>query len=344
MGNKTSAPDVSSDKSFRVLFHKLQNVDESTAEMIKTANMNINYDELASLPDSAFAWPEFKKYAMHTKDHAALSLIYAQGEKLPSDVTERLEKAASLYGIDIKTKPITKTAAAHDVPSFSPSDHLVVSNDKHGGMCKIASAQDITYGIEFVVRNRKHLPIEKLAHANKVLCEKAQQFGTAVPIHVSQSAGLTQCDREKLAEWVETRACLTSNEKCKKSFEKLAQAIAGKGGQFATRNTLIKTASVIANLDKEANLTRHYFLKLPDPMQTVFNTTKIAEENLYFGGQNVPFSKFLETDPDIYAQVLGDDVVEEITTDGILDAAKLRDILVTLPADLQVALLPHVLG
>ena len=82
---------------------------------------------------------------------------------------------------------------------------------------------------------------------------------------------------------------------------------------------------------------------LPDPMMTVFNTEKLAEESLYFGGQNIPFSKFLQTDSDIYAQVLGDDIVDEISTDGSIDAVKLRDVLVTLPADLQVALAPFVL-
>ena len=343
----TSAPDASTDKSLRVLFHKLQEVDPSTSEMIKTANVSIDYDELDKLPDTAFAWPEFRKYAMHTKHHAVISSVYALGATLPNEVTDRLEKAAAMYGIDVRPKDstLTKTAST-DEPSFSPSDHLIVDHDGKGGMCKVASAQDVKLGIEFITRNRKMLSVEKIAHAHKVIYDKSQQLGLDVPSHVSQAAGLTVCDREKLAEWVETRACLVKdkNSKCAEAYEKLASAINGKGGHYATRNTLLKTASVIANLDQEAGLTSHYFTKLPDPMQTVFNTTKVAEESLYFGGQNVPFSKFLETDPDIYAQVLGDDVIEEITTDGILDAAKLRDVLVTLPADLQVALVPFVLG
>lgn len=328
-----SASDVSSDKSFKVLHQKLQNFTESASDFIKTAS--IDYDELHGLPESAFAWPEFRKYAMHNKEHAALSLVYAQGEKLPKDVTDRLEKAAALYGIDLKEKPaepITKTAA-----EVNTSEYLLPEQN----MCKVASANDVQLGIEFLTRNKKYLGVEKTAHANKVLCQKAHEFGVSIPKHLYQSAGLTECNLEKMAEWVETRAMLTKGAHSE-SFTKLAKAIS-ENKESTSRETLLKVASTIATLDQAAGLTKEYYTKLPDPMMTVFNTEKLAEESLYFGGQNIPFSKFLQTDSDIYAQVLGDDIVDEISTDGSIDAVKLRDVLVTLPADLQVALAPFVL-
>ena len=333
-------PDIQSDKSFKVLHEKLQDFSDSTVEMIKTANVNVDYEELNKLPDSAFAWPEFRKYAMHTKDHATVSLVYAQSENVPAEVTERLEKAASLYDISLENKPLEKVAS---VKEYNRNEYLIPNDEEQTGMCKVASEQDVHHGIRMITRNRKFLGIEKLAHANKVLCEKARQYQMDLDPSVAQSAGLTQCNLEKVAEWVEVRAMLAKEQETKDSFTKLANTLK-VAPPSTTRETLLKVASTIANLDEQAELTSSYFTKLPDPMLTVFNTTKLAEETLYFGGQNVPFSKFLETDTDVYAQVLGDDVVEEITTDGILDAVKLRDILVTLPADLQVALLPHVLG
>ena len=69
-------------------------------EVSKTAN--IAHDEFAKLADTAFAWPGQRKFPIHSKEHAALSIGYRKlaNEKVPPFVDAELEKAASMYDID----------------------------------------------------------------------------------------------------------------------------------------------------------------------------------------------------------------------------------------------------
>lgn len=329
-----SISDVQSDVSFKVFHNKLQGFTEDAREFIKTAS--IDYDELSSLPTTAFAWPEMRKFAMHNKEHAALSMIYSHGESVPSHVTQNLEKAASLYDISLKEVPLTKVASSNTTPIVS-GDYLLPQEK----MCKVASASDIELGVEFLKRNGQFMGVMKLAHANKVLCKKASELNVNIPMKVYKEAGLVKCNLEKLGEWLETRAVVAKETKHKVGYEKLAQVVSPSSKEPITRNTLLKVATTIAILDEDSGISSKYRNGIETPMSSVFNTEKVAEETMYFGGQNIPVSSFAKLDEDIYSQVLGDDVVNEITTDGNIDYAKVMDIMHTLPADLQQALVPY---
>lgn len=332
----TPISDVQSDKRFIVLHSKMQDFTQNASEFIKTAE--ISYDDMAELPVTAFAWPEMRKFAMHNKEHTALSLIYAHGEEVPSHVTSNLEKAAALYEIKLEEKPLSKIASTQET-SIVRDDYLLPDE----GMCKVASIGDIELGIEFLRRNSQSMGIMSMAHANKVLCKKASELKVELPVKVYQEAGLTKCNLEKLGEWLETRAVVAKNPKHKEAYTKLANVVDPKSKEPITRSTLLKVATTIAIVDEESGLARKYRSGIETPMSSVFNTEKVAEETVYFGGHNLPLSNFVKVNADVYAQVLGDDVLDEITTEGQLDEAKLMDILTTLPADLQQALLPYVL-
>jgi hypothetical protein len=278
-----------------------------------------------------------RKYAMHTKGHAALSLIYAEGEDLPKEVAQKLEKAAALYEIELPRKTITKTASKKT--SFLKDDYLLPEQK----MCKVASAGDVKLGLEFLKRNSGSLDVMSAAHANKVLCKKAQDFEVEVPVSVYQEAGLTMCNLEKLGEWLETRALVAKEPKYKEAYTKLASVLDPKSKEPITRETLLKVATTIAVVDEEAGMVPHYNKRIATPMGSVFNTEKIAEETMYFGGVNIPSSQFAKLNEDVYAKVLGDDVLEEIMTDGSMDSDKVMDIMRTLPADLQQALVPYLM-
>lgn len=327
--------DVQSDKSFKVLFNKIQDFQEGTADFIKTAQ--INYDELGSLPDTAFAWPEMRKLAMHTKEHTALSLIYANGENIPSHVKQTLEKAAALYDISLQEKDFSKTASSNETP-FIDDDYLIPERK----MCKVASVNDIELGVEFLKRNSKSLDVMSLAHANKVLCKKASENEYTLPIRVHQEAGLVLCNLEKLAEWLETRSLIAKEQKHKDGYTKLASVVSPESKEPITRNSLIKVATTIAILDEASGIDSKYHRGIETPMCSVFNTEKVAEETIVFGGTNVPLSNFARVNMDVYSKILGDDILEEITTDGELDHSKLMDVMQTLPADLQQTLAPYV--
>jgi len=333
----TKISDIQSDKSFKVLFNKLQDFTSEATELIKTAG--VNYDELAELPSTAFAWPEMRKFAMHNKEHAAISMIYAHDEEIPEHVKSNLEKAAALYEINLEELPLNKVASEEEVP-FNEDDYLLPER----AMCKVASANDIKLSVDFLERNGRVMDVMALAHANKVLCKKASEFDVKLPTKVYQEAGLTKCNLEKLAEWLEVRTLESSEQKHKEAYTKLAEVLSPSNNVPVTRSSLLKVATTIAIVDEESGIASKYKRGIATPMASVFNTEKIAEETIYFAGHNVPVANFMKVNEDVYANILGDDVLPEITSNGVIDDEKLMDIITTLPADIQQALLPYVLS
>ncbi len=335
MKNTNTIVDVQNDKSFYTLHQNLQNFSPEATTLIKTAS--VDYDQLEQLPTTAFAWPEMRKFAMHTKEHTALSMIYAHEQDVPAVVHGALEKAASLYNIELKELPVEKTASLKT--SFDSNDYLIPEK----GLCKIASSDDIELGVEFLKRNQKYMDVMASAHANKVLYKKASALKVELPAHINQEAGMTMCKIATLTEWLETRAYVAKETKHKEAFTKLAQVLVDEHRELNSREVMLKVATTIAILDVEAGLSDKYHKSLATPMQTVFNSTKLAEETIYFGGKMLPLSSFMKLSPEQYSDVLGDDSIGEITDEsGALDENKLRDILPTIPADLQMALLSSI--
>ena len=325
--------DQNTDRSFRTLVAKLSDFGPDAREFVKTAA--VDYDELAALPDQAFAWEEKRMFPIHSPEHAGLSLIYAAGEDLPERVCARLEKAASLY--EIEFEPLEKVAAEE---VEDPATYLIPQ--KRFG--KVDSAETVKEGEDFYYRNYKKMDLETRTHAAVTLVKQASYHEVSISTTLRQQAGLTEVDRVKLAEWLEVRRNLSESPAVKEGFNKLASFVEDKK-QFshASRKDLIKLAETIGTLDLKEGLEKRYDHTLPDPMMTVFNTQKTAgEETITLAGKNVPVSKLSRLDPESYGDVLGADLVPEITEkDGSLDTQALVTILKTLPADLQVILVKN---
>ena len=120
--------DQYSDKSFRVLYRKLQDYPGETRDLIKTAS--IDYEEAEKLPATAFAWPEMRKFAVHDSAHAALSKVYASGENVPSYVTNNIDKALDLYNVQMPEleKVITQLKEFADL-GFYNKDFVTANYD-----------------------------------------------------------------------------------------------------------------------------------------------------------------------------------------------------------------------
>jgi hypothetical protein len=92
-------------------------------------------------------------------------------------------------------------------------------------------------------------------------------------------------------------------------------------------------------VDKLAGLGKHYDKKIPDPIQTVFNTEKLAEEMIDLGGgREVALSKLAALPSTFWEDVIGADMAKEVTTGGNVDASKLAAVIPTLPLDLKIIL------
>jgi hypothetical protein len=323
--------DQFTDKGLRVLAAKIRSFGPEMREMLKTAE--IDYDDQEALPASSFAWPEERRFAIHTPEHAALSSVYAHGEDLPAHVRAHIEKAAELH--EVPHSQIEKVAETHvDADDFSS---YLIPQRRFG---KIENSGHVKEAEELFSNNYKKLDLITRANAAATLVKHARLHQVKIKPALYKHAGLTQTNTRVMGEWLEVRSNLSKEASHKQAFTKLAAFVQDKNSfARASRGDLIKLAETISALDEKADLVKRYDRDLPDAMLTVFNTTKTAEETIKLASKDVPISKLCSFDPKDYGDALGEDIVEEISDkSGNIKEAELMDILKTLPADLQTVL------
>jgi NTP pyrophosphatase (non-canonical NTP hydrolase) len=152
-------------------------------------------------------------------------------------------------------------------------------------------------------------------------------------------AGMTVCTTKTAMDWIAARSAATKEPMFQEAYEKLASALNGRGEEIHDRNELIELVQVIADLDKRASIDHLYDKRLPDPLQTVFNSDKLAEEMVDVAGRSISLAKLAQMPATFWGDIVGDDMVREFSDKtGAVDSNRLRDVLQTLPLDLKIVL------
>lgn len=291
---------------------------------------DVEPSEAESLPDTAFAWPEKRAYPIHSREHAILSRAYrdAAGGPLPLHVDQAIKEACEVYGVDDALFDREKVAQA---PRDDSSDYLLpdarrllvteASHVKTAEARLIADAGKLTPGSRMLASSR--------------LVEKAAMLGVTVKDITRKMAGLTVTSTSQLADWLEARVEAAPTP-YKDGYQKLANEARRLPAELRHRDTQMKIAMALEELDEAAGLDRHWGRRLPDPMATVFNTEKAAGPGVMLAGRFVPMERMAAYPSSFYADVLGDDIVREAADlTGHLDVHKLAAVLGTLPMDMQ---------
>lgn len=295
-------------------------------EMIKQASFETT--EVENLPSSAFAWEAERRFPTYTKADTVASILYrTKCAFVPECVDQRLADAAKIYDLDMTLVAGEKVAGEQQEPStfvFPEEERLPLNTP---AQIKIAE--------HVLTRDFERLPIEKRADAFVKLAAAAEAQDVELTPLARKLAGLTICSRDKLINWVEARAT-ASESPCREIFDKLATDLRRADEHIDTRKDLIKLASTIHTLDEKAGLTKHYDRKLPDALQTVFNTEKTAEPTCDVAGKRVACSQLMN----LPNQVWDDVDVPELAK--IAEVTEFKQIFDTLPIDLKIALKAYV--
>ena len=276
----------------------------------------------SGLPNTCFADTANRKYRIDSPANAYESMSYAiKTAGVEPHVIGRIKKALDLYGVEPPVPELTKEAAA-----FEEVVYVLPEYNK----LPVKTAADIKLAEDAVLRNRSKLKTTTLANACNRLVKLAGKNGMEVSPDTMQLAGLTQCDVEKTASWIEARGNITNN----RTFYKLADRVRGPGGP-TSRADLVKLSSAVDQLDRKFGLDRYYNKKLPDPLQTVFSTKIAMSAVVDMGSCSMPLSTLAKLPVSFYSDVLGDDVADEITKDGKVDEGLLAEIVPTLPKDMK---------
>lgn len=323
MSNKTVV-DQFSDSSFRVLAERIREVPEFEP-LIKSAHLNM--EEHAALPSSAFAWSDQRMFPLHTPEQAALSYLYASEKTagVPSEVIEALENALDLYGVKVPARR-EKVAAAQEV---SPDEYLLPERRRW----RVTDAATVKMAEEALRAHKGDLALEERVEAAERLIKKAGVYGVKVAGDVYQTAGRVVSDLETVRHWVESRAA-HAPEDVASAYTKLANDLSRVAPVSGDRDALLKLAGALAELDKAAGFDASPSARFYDPLSTVFNTEKRAEQTIELAGRNVSLSKLAALPETMYADCFGDDVLPEIKTGAALDAEKIAAVIPTMPSDL----------
>lgn len=318
------------DPAFSLLYNLLHE-NPQAADFVKTAS--IDEEKAAALPDTAFAWPDRRMFPIDTPQNTVMSWLYREKcAAVPAEVDANLRKAVDVYGVNSVLEQEKKAAAPAPAP-VSEEDWLL---PKHHRL-RVKTAEDVKVAERLLLEQYPRLSIEDRAEGFTNLVKKARDLNVSLEPATHRMAGMTVCTTKIAQDFIEARRCATKEPLFQQAYEKLAAAF--PPGEISDRDELLEAANAVAKLDKLAGLERFYDKKLPDPIRTVFNTDKLAEESLDIAGRAIPLSKLAALPPDFWTDVVGPEMTREITDKtGAVDSTKLAQVVPTLPLDLKLIL------
>jgi hypothetical protein len=311
-----------------VMAHLVRRVSDRPKLAAAIQDFDVDRDEQDTLPASAFAWSEKRAFPVHSREHTMLSRVYREGvPNVPAHVDRALKEACEVYGIDDGLYARPKVAAAPE-----SADAFLLPDIRRMRVTEVGHVKEAE---EKLRTEGRKLSIEHRALASRRLVEKAAFFGTSVRDEIRKMAGLTVTDRQPLVDWLEARREAAPVEH-KDNYQKLANAAKRMPAELRDRQEQIKLAEAIGELDEMSGLDRYYDRKLPDPLMTVFNSSKVAGQGVTLAGRFLPIERVASYPSTFYSDILGPDIVREASDmSGQMDPQRLAQVLETLPVDMQ---------
>lgn len=316
------------DPAFSLLYNLLQDHPQA-ADFVKSASLD--EEKVAALPDTAFAWPERRMFPIDTPENTVISQLYREKcAAVPAEVDENLRKAIDVYGVNTVLEQRKEAAAPEPI---SEEDWILPSQHR----LRVKTAADVKVAEKLLLEQYPRLSIHDRAEGFINLVKKARDFNISLEPATHRMAGMTVCTTKVAQDFIEARRMATKDPLFQQAYEKLAAAF--PPGEISDRDELIEAANAVAKLDKLAGLEALYDKKLPDPIRTVFNTEKLAEESFDIAGRSIPLSKLAALPADFWTDVVGPEMTKEITDKtGAVDSTKLAQVVPTLPLDLKIIL------
>jgi hypothetical protein len=319
--------DQFNDPAYGVMVRQLTRM-PGLEEFVKEASLDDMARDSDKLPDRCFAWPEERRYPIHTEKHAALSYGYILAEaSVPEYVKKAAKEALDVFNVPESIFAVSTEKVASE-QFLLPEDRLFPVNTP----TQVKTAQSV------FIENLSKLNVERRVEAAVNLVKVASETGVVVNPIVQKTAGLTVCDTRQARSWISARVEAAKEPVYKLAYQALSDGLATQPRESADRNGLIKMAQVLGDLDEKAGLVKFYDRKLPDPLQTLFNTEKTAAACVDLCGKLVPVTKLAALPASFWADLGGQELADEICPGGACDSSKLAAVVDTLPLDLKTVL------
>lgn len=291
-------------------------------------NASFEPDDAARLPDSAFAWDGERRFAIHTREDTIASIAYRAkfAGAVPRFVDERLSEAAEAYDIsdELFQSSTPKLAAA-------PVEYAVPSE----GRLPLGSKAQVKLAEEVLLRDGHKLPLVERVEAFAKVAACAAVMGMETQPETGAYAGLNYCNRHMLCDRIGMRAATTKVASMADAFDKLAAGLAYLPEIIHDRDTLLKLAGKLDELDALAGLQPHYGKRIFDPMKTVFNGGEKIAKATEWTTDGMDVTRLMNLPEHIWDQV---DVPElgKLAAEG--DNLRFKQAYETLPLDIKMVL------
>jgi hypothetical protein len=255
------------------------------------------FDDPSTLPDSVFAWPEQRRFAVHSEVDTLASIVYrAKIASVPAHVDAALERAVRAWQIDPEV--LRATARQAKVAEAPPEVQYAVPSQQR---LPLGSMQQVKVAEEVLVRDGlAALPYDELVAGARKIASAAQEFDFLPSPELRRFAGAGACHIPTLREHLHGRAAYVKTAEARSAYDQLAHAVQ-RYEDFGTQHTydkpaLEKVAKALHDLDVKHDMVREYGPRVLDPMRVVFNSTFRTKEaaadgnTMTLGGQAVPFA------------------------------------------------------
>lgn len=317
--------DLYSDPGHGHLYHLFSRY-PLVADFVKSAEFE---DHKNQIPSTAFADKVACAYPVHSPEHAAISRIYAQEFNAPTPVLETIKEACDIYDLsNALFEPVEEKIA-----SIAEEDCLFPDTQTY----PIRTAEEVKTASLRLLDQAALLSLDEKKSLFSKLAEKAEEFNVELPARVYQYAQKTATDRKELARTIRARAAATKTAELRIAFNKIAEAVIRDKKGIKTAEVRDELVTKLAELDEKAGFTRLYTKSIPNPLLTVYNTTKVASAHgaVDLGSCSADKVALASLGSKFFSDLLGSDILPEITSGGRVDPEKMAAVVETLPMDLK---------
>jgi hypothetical protein len=293
---------------------------------VKTAS--IGEEVRWSLPSSCFADTDNRLYPIHTRADAILSKSYAtKVANIAPHILRSIDNALDMFSV-----PSSVFATSEKVASTKDKQKTYILPGRKA--LAITGSSNIKLAEERFLAVKSKLSSSEQSEGAIRLVKAANVMGESVSADTLQLAGVTRSDLDKAADWIEARVHVSKTPVQAGIYSKVAEAL--RVSTSATREDLVKVAGLIDELDSLNGVKHLYGKYLPTPTNTIFNTKVAMHDCVYINGKELPLTKLQSMDPKTFGDIVGDDIVPEISDNsGNIDVEKFSEIVDTLPKDMK---------
>lgn len=315
------------------LTHLLAALEDAPRALAAVKTASFDKAAAASLPDSAFAWEDARRFPVHTREDTIASVAYRlkYAAHVPRHVDEKLSEAVDAYGIPpdlfVSARPATKVAAAAE-PVYALPDLKRLP---------LGSAEQVKVAEEVLHRDGHVLPFEEKVRAFTKVAQAAEQHKVALDAATAPYVADSACNVRMLRDRIGMRAATTKVAAAVSAYDTLDEALKTAGEVIYDRAQLVRLAAKLHELDKVAGLTSEYGRRIFDPMKTVFNDAhfKVASDIVDLAGKQVPVDTLMQLPQGVWDQLDAPEM-GKLAASG--DATTFKQAFVTLPLDIKVVL------